>query len=170
MRQICEVADQPLVWISAGLWRGCELRSGGETLAVLQTRLIGLETIDSAEGRWTFGWRGLIRKTLTVSADETDIAVFRPRFTGRGTLECSTGSRYVWTPSSFWSAEWWFAREGGEPLICFSAFRKLTVFTATREMMVLIAPAARALHELQLLTLLGCYLKTDQSIRRVTAP
>ncbi len=160
VKPIRDVADRPLDWtIPRGTFGPCELRAGVEVVAAWTMRLSSVDSVESADGCWTFEWRGLIRRTITVKSREIAIAVLERRLTGRGTLECSTGATYKWRRGG------WVLPEGGEPLVRFVSFPFVAIPASRSRRMVVIAPAARSLPELQLLVVLGCYVKIDTSLK-----
>jgi hypothetical protein len=160
MRAIREVTQQALRWSQPSTFkREYELRAGDEVLATLrwQKPFGSLALAESTDGTWTFKRSGFFSPNVTVRVpgSETEVAVFKPGWRGtEGTFRFSDGRCYQWLNTSFWSSEWIFAKEGGEPLIHFKP--EFAFFKQAAE--VKVEPGAVPVPDLSLLTVLGWYL------------
>ena len=74
-----------------------------------------LAAATAADGEWTFKRSGFLHPMVSVRGLESsgDIAVFRPDWTGSGTLEFMTGGKKSWKNKNFWRTEWEFQDENG---------------------------------------------------------
>ncbi len=142
-----------------------ELRAGDDLFAVLEfPKVFGsLATAITEEGRWTFKRAGFFSPRVTVRSEgsETDLAVFRPKWTGNeGTLQFPGGAAYTWKTANFWATQYLWQTESGEALILYKQgiedARLADLFKTQAR--VEIQPGAQGLIELPLLVLLGWYL------------
>ncbi len=142
-----------------------ELRAGEELFAVLEfPKPFGsLAVASTEEERWSFKRAGFFSPRVTVRSEgsESDLAVFRPKWTGNeGTLQFPDGAAYIWKTANFWATQYLWQKETGEPLILYkqgiedAGLGDLFKTQARVE----IQPAAQGLKELPLLVLLGWYL------------
>jgi hypothetical protein len=160
MRAIREVTEPALRWTQPSTFkREYELRAGDEILATLrwQKPFGSLALAESADGTWTFKRSGFFspKVTVRVLGSETEVAVFKPGWTGtEGMLRFSDGRSYQWLKPSFWISEWALANDGGEPLIHFNPEFALFKQAAA----VKIEPGAVPIPDLSFLTVLGWYL------------
>jgi hypothetical protein len=92
--------------------RRFELRGDGWVFGRLEFRSWGgsLAYARMSEGVWTFKRVGFFDARVTVrrSDDEVDLASFRPRLSGSGTLNGPAGSALHWSQASFWRSCWIF--------------------------------------------------------------
>jgi hypothetical protein len=135
-----------------------ELRAGDEVIATLRwEQAFGtLATAESADGVWTFKREGFFQPRVTIrrSGSETNVAVFRPRWTGSGVLEFPDGRAFHWKHTNFWYSQWaWEGANGGQMLRL-----KNDCALLRSEGHVEVESIAQTLAELPLLTLLGWYL------------
>ena len=108
------------VVISSAVWtqprvsqREFELRREGELVGRLEfpKALGSLAVAEYAGRRWTFKRVGFFSTRVTVrrEGEESDLAVYEPRWSGlQGTLRFSDGRVYGWTSTSFWGQEFAF--------------------------------------------------------------
>jgi hypothetical protein len=117
----------------------------------------------AAEERWTFKRVGFFNPRITVRSEgsETDLAVFRPKWTGNeGTAQLANGATYTWKAANFWATEYAWQNAAGETLILYkqgvedSWLADLFKTQARVE----IQPSAQGLQDLALLVILGWYL------------
>ena len=64
----------------------------------------------AADGHWTFKRTGFFNPRITVrlNGHDTDLALFKPQWTGGGVLEFYSGPRLLWGSSGFWRTHWSF--------------------------------------------------------------
>ncbi len=156
MRPINEVADQELLWVQpAALKRGHELRAGDEVVATLVFQRGSLADAVAADGHWTFKRAGFWhpRVTVRVAGTDTDLAVFRPRWMGGGTLDLPGGKAIDLSPANLWQTQWAW-KEGESTPVVFKSRHGLIKSGAE----VAIAEDGIKRPDLPLLVLLGYYL------------
>ena len=156
MRPLSEVAGQELLWVQpAVLKKQHELRAGNDVVATLTFQRGSLADAESADGHWTFKREGFWnpRVTARVAGSDTDIAVFRPRWMGGGTLEFPDGHAQHLSSANFWQSEWVW-KETQEPLIRFKGRQGFMKAKGQVE----VAPEAAGRPDLAFLILLGWYL------------
>jgi hypothetical protein len=159
MKSILEFAGQQLKWVQPSIRnRVYELRAGDELVARLcwERGRGSPVSAETADGSWTFQREGLFQQRVTVGVGgaETNIAVFKPGWTGSGVLEFVDGRSFRWGPTNFWYNQWaWEYAGGGQLVQLRNDFGLLRT-----EGHVEVAPLAQALPELPLLSLLGWYL------------
>jgi hypothetical protein len=157
MRTIAEVADQELVWVQpARLKQTFELRTGDEVVATLQFQRASLATGEVAGQQWTFKREGFWHPQVTVrvAGSDANTAVFKPAWTGGGTLELPQGRLLRFGAANFWHSQWDWSDPNGTPLVHFKSHAGLL----KTEGEVGIEPGAAALPEQPLLVVLGWYL------------
>jgi hypothetical protein len=124
MQKISEMIGQQLRWTQPhALKMHYELRAGNVAVATLRFRSSfgSFATAASADGTWTFKRVGFWQTKATVRGAETDtdLAVFKNNtWSGGGTLELPDGRKYP-ANTNFWSTEYEFKRDTGEPLISY---------------------------------------------------
>ena len=133
-----------------------ELRAGDDLLATLRWRSAfgSLADAEAADGHWTFKRVGFLKPSISVriaGADE-DLAAFRVHWDGAGELVLGDGRRYEWRPANFWHTQWAWTDAAGAPLLHFRPAHLV------RQADVEVSPAALAVPDLSLLSLLGWYL------------
>ena len=158
-----------------------DLRSGEDLYAELEfPKWYGsLAIATSAEERWTFKRVGFFNPRVTVRSEgsETDLAVFRPKWTGsEGTTQLANGAAYTWKTANFWATEYTWLNSAGEPLILYKQGVEASWLADLfkTQARVEIQPAAQGLPELALLVILGWYLiilkqQDDASVVATTA-
>jgi len=120
MRTIAEVADQVLVWVQpARLKQTFELRTGDEAVATLQFQRASLAAGEVADQQWTFKRVGFWHPQVTVRAAGSDanVAVFKPAWTGGGTLELPQGRLLRFGAANFWHSQWDWSDPAGNPIV-----------------------------------------------------
>lgn len=131
-----------------------ELRAGEQALAILnRTGIMKQRAIAEAEGQaWRFQREGLMGRRCVVYPGESDesaqaLASIQPAWNGTGTLRFHDGRAYAWTRTGRWRPAWsWVGSDN------------VAILSIKRGRLLEIAPAARDLPELALLSLLGLYL------------
>ncbi|HEX9018384.1 MAG TPA: hypothetical protein VF806_04325 [Anaerolineaceae bacterium] len=101
-----------------------ELRSGDQVFATLMfPKAFGsLAMAATSDGQWTFKRVGFfnIRMSIRVEGQETDLAIYHPRWTGtQGTLNFTGGVSYVWKVANFWATEFVWEDASGNNLMTF---------------------------------------------------
>lgn len=131
-----------------------ELCVGDQALAILnRTGIMKLRAIAEAEGQaWRFQREGLMGRKCVVYPGEANesvqaLASIQPAWNGTGTLNFHDGRVYHWTRTGHWRPVWSWVGSGN-----------ITILSIKRGRSLEIAPAARDLPELALLSLLGLYL------------
>ena len=156
MRPLSEVASQELVWVQpAALKRGHELRAGDEVVATLVFQRGSLADAVAADGHWTFKRQGFWhpRVTVRVVGTDTDLAVFRPRWMGGGTLDLPSGKGIDLSPANLWQTQWAW-KEGESTSVVFKSRHGLIKSGAEVD----VAEEGLNRPDLSLLILLGYYL------------
>ena len=157
VRTIAEVADQELVWIQpARLTQSFELQASDEVVATLEFQRASLASGETADQRWTFKREGFWHPQVTVRVPDSDanVAVFKPAWTGGGTLEIPQGRQLRFGAANFWHSQWDWSDASNQPLVHFKSHAGL--FKMEGE--VDIESGAVSLPELPLLVVLGWYL------------
>ena len=128
MQKITELVGQELQWTQPhALKMDYELRARDVIAATLRFRSSfgSFATAASADGTWTFKRVGFwhTRATVRAAGGEADLAVFKNNtWSGVGTLELPDGRKYP-ANTNFWSTQYEFKRETGEPLISYKRIR-----------------------------------------------
>jgi hypothetical protein len=144
--------------------RRYELRSGQELFATLSWEVGGgaVATAASAGSCWTFKQVGLHNRHVTVREAGTgmNVAVYRPRWLGDGSVQFSDGRVYRWRSEDFWATHWCFHDNSGNALLSFQRrvehVSQSALFRAPA--LVEVHSVGLALAELPLLMLLGWYV------------
>lgn len=156
MKAIADFTGLGLRWSQpAGLERAYELRAGEELLATLRFRGGSLAEAETVDGVWTLNRQGFLRPQVTVRrpGSESDVAVFRPYWTGGGELVAGVGAGLEFVSANFWNSEWVW-RDANQLLVTYREPHGLLKANAAVE----IAAEARQLTTIGLLTVLGWYL------------
>ena len=154
---MAEVAGQDLVWTQpARSKQAFELHAPTEVVATLQFERSSLASGQAAEQSWTFKREGFWHPQVTarVAGSDSNLAVFKPAWTGGGTLELPEGRVLKFGAANFWHSQWSWWDPSGKPLVQFKSHAGLL----RMEGQVVIDPDAGALPELPLLVVLGWYL------------
>jgi hypothetical protein len=156
MRPIRELARTELVWVQL---RGLtfELRSSEDIAATLYWKGSSSAIGETAEQIWTFYRKGVLRQSVTVRAQGSDenVATFRNRWKGGGTLELGRGRQLQLGRKGFWSGQWAWSDELKRPLVHFKNRGLLAM-----DCQVEVYPEAATSSDLPLLVVLGFYLRT----------
>jgi hypothetical protein len=158
MQSFRKIAPATLDWIELrSIKHELELRSADELYGTLRWKKAfgSLASAISGDGEWTFKRVGFLNPRVTVRqpGSDMDIAIFKPGWTGSGTLEFSNGRRFQWEHKDFWRLEWTF-KEAGQELLRF----KSKSSSLKMKVRVDISPSAKDLAEVSLLASLGMYL------------
>jgi hypothetical protein len=157
MGRISELAGQELVWVQPSrTTQAFELHAPNEVVGTLQFQRSSLAAGAAEDRQWTFKREGFWHPQVTVRAPGSDInaAVFKPAWSGGGTLELAPGRSLRFGAANFWHSQWDWQDADNAPLVHFKAhhgFMKM-------EGQVEIETAATPLPELPLLVVLGWYL------------
>jgi hypothetical protein len=157
VRTIAEVADQDLVWTQpARSKQAFELHASTDVVATLQFERSSLASGQAADQSWTFKREGFWHPQVTVRVAGSDInfAVFKPAWTGGGTLELPEGRVLKFGAANFWHSQFSWLDPSGKPLVQFKSHPGLL----RMEGQLQIDPETVALSELPLLVVLGWYL------------
>jgi hypothetical protein len=114
------------------------------------------------ESRWTFKRVGFLNPRITVreAGQDSNLAVFTPKFWGDGWCEFAGGGRFHWKAANFWGTSYGFLDDQERPLFKVSPGiegETLRGFFKSQATVVL-APHPQRLAELPVLVLLGWYL------------
>lgn len=148
--------DSELAWTRTRPFsRHYRLMAGEEVLATLDRQgwLGGRATSEAADGRWTFRRTGFFpRRTIVRNAEGgTEVATFKDRWLGGGTLELAGGRTFRLVRRGFWKPVWMFRDVEDHDLIHFRrSFGR-------RNARVSVESDARNLPELSLLAAVGWY-------------
>jgi hypothetical protein len=157
VRTIAEVAGQELVWVQPSrMQQAFELHAAGELVATLRFERGSLAAAETAGDRWTFKREGFWRPQVTVRlpSSDTNLAVFKPSWTGGGTLELSSGQVFRFGAANFWHSQWDWQDTESESLLQFKSHAGILKMEGQVE----VEPGAHGLTELPLLVALGWYL------------
>jgi hypothetical protein len=159
-RPLREALLGDLVWRRPGMFsRELILEAGSEELARLHwEKWLHFEAVgESADGLWVIGRRrsASLRGDVVVRdhASGTEVAALKRRWRGTGVVRFASGAEYHWGHEGFWRPSYFWAVDGGPPLL---SFRATLGFGRSYEMDV--DPSARSLTELPVLVLLGGYV------------
>ena len=156
MRPIAETAGEELLWIQpAARRRDHELHAGDDVVATLRFQRGSLADAEAEGEHWTFKRQGFWQPRVTVRApgSDADLAVFRPRWAGGGTLEFADGRTAQLRSANFWQSEWVW-QEKDQPLVLFKGRHGFVKARGAVE----IQTGAVAREDTPLLLLLGWYL------------
>ena len=159
MLRLADLPGQPLKWIQPHATKmDYVLRAGEREAATLIFRSAfgSLATATSADGIWSFKRVGFWQTRVTIRADgsDSDLAVFKnATWSGGGTLELPNGHTYP-ANTNFWSTQYQFTTEAGEPLISFRKIGGMLHMSSDVE----IHPIASAIPETSWMVMLGWYL------------
>lgn len=157
MQSLDELAGRALVWTpSPSVKKSYELRVGEQTYGTVSWQRGSLAAADIDGNHWTFKREGFWhpRITVRVAGSESDLAIFKPAWSGAGTLELSAVRRVQWSAANMWHSEWAWQESGGSPLVHFKSHQHWTKLEGKVE----IQPGAAASPDLPLLVSLGWYL------------
>ena len=157
VRTIAEVADQELVWIQpARLTQSFELQASDEVVATLEFQRASLASGETADQRWTFKREGFWHPQVTVRVPDSDanVAVFKPAWTGGGTLEIPQGRQLRFGAANFWHSQWDWLDAQNQPLVHFKSHQGLLKVEGE----VTIEASAVKSPDLPLLVVVGWYL------------
>jgi hypothetical protein len=157
VRAIAEVSNQDLVWVQpARSKQAFELCASADVVAALRFERSSLADAETAGQQWTFKREGFWHPQVTVREPGSDanLAVFKPGWTGGGTLELPEGRLVRFGAANFWHSQWDWSDPAGKVLIHFKSHPGLL----RMEGQVDIETEAASLPELPLLVVLGWYL------------
>lgn len=171
--------SHPLYWVQPKtLSREFELRNEVGTLATLEfgTAFGSFATARTSSGEWSLKRMGFFKPVVTVreAGQETNIGVYRPRWTGTdGDLELN-GRRYTFKTSNFWATQFEVRDSADRPLIAYRAGAKKRTFGdlfKTQAEVIILEPRTHP-GDLALLVIVGWYiivLHNEDSTAVVTA-
>lgn len=133
-----------------------ELRVSDEVVATLQFQRASLAAGETAEEQWTFKREGFWHPQVTVrvAGSDANVAVFKPAWTGGGTLELPQGRLLRFGAANFWHSQWDWSDPESKPLVHFKSHAGLLKMEGE----VGIEPEAATQSDLPLLVVLGWYL------------
>ena len=110
-----------LFWSKIPDRRGFQLKSNGEIVGSLQkTNFWATEfRAESAQGSWKFRRTGCFRTGTEIVDPNSNrqIAVFRPKWSGGGTLAFSDGPTFQLTCKGFWRPVWTVWAKSGQAVL-----------------------------------------------------
>jgi hypothetical protein len=176
MKALSSHSSDTLHWVQPkALARRFELRNDDDVFAALEFRssLGTLAVAETAEGNWSFKRVGFLhaRVTVRLEGNDTDIAVYHPKFLGGGTIELANGAVLHWKSANFWATKWSVLDADGEAIVDFSqgvsggSFADLFKTQATVN---LLGKGAKGLSQVALVSL-GMYLLLLQASDASTA-
>ena len=132
-----------------------ELRAADEVAATLRFERASLARGETADQQWTFKREGFWHPQVTIRVPDSDVnvAVFRPAWTGGGTLELP-GQNLRFGAANFWHSQWDWLDATDKPLVHFKSRAGLLKMDGQVD----IETDAASLPELPLLVVLGWYL------------
>ncbi len=151
--------EGPLLWTQPkAMRREYQLANGDKLIGWLRFEgtFSSSASAEVAFQKWTFKKESLFRPRFTVRMPNSDLnlAVFRLKWTGSGTLEYPDGRQIRWRRTSFWRPAWVFVQDENRPLLRFKQRIGLLRISARVEF----DPADAAVPELPMLIALGWYL------------
>jgi hypothetical protein len=151
--------EGPLLWTQPkAMRREYQLTNGDEIIGGLHFERIfsSCASAGVASQNWTFKKEGFIHPRFLVRIPNSDVnlAVFRLKWTGSGTLEYPDGRQIRWCRTSFWRPNWVFIQGENRPLLRFKQRIGLMKISARVEF----DPADAAMPDLPMLAALGWYL------------
>jgi hypothetical protein len=160
--------DSELAWTRSRPYsRHYRLMAGEEVLATLDREgwFGGRATGEAADGRWAFRRTGFLPRRTVVRETKggTEVATFRDRWIGGGTLELAGGRTFRLVRVGFWRPVWVFRDADDHDLI---HFRRTF---GRRNARVSVDSDARKLPELSLLVAAGWYQLVLSSERAARA-
>lgn len=165
MESLAEHLEHPLYWVQPKtLSRNYELRNEVGTLATLtfETAYGSLATARTSSGAWSLKRVGFFKPEVTVRdvGANTNIAVYRPRWTGaEGDLELRD-RHYTFKTSNFWATQFEIRDRADRLLISYRSGAKKRSFgdlLKTQAEVNVASPQADA-HTIELLILVGWYI------------
>jgi hypothetical protein len=165
MESLRQHLDAPLYWAQPKtLSRNFDLVNGLGRLATLkfETAFGSLATATTASTTWSFKRTGFFKPIVTVRlvGQETNVALYRPRWTGsEGEIELSS-HRYTFRTSNFWATQFEIRDSARRLLITYRAGVKTHSFgdLLKTQAEVTITDHGTNPADLELLILLGWYI------------
>jgi hypothetical protein len=132
-----------------------ELRAGDEVVAMLRFERASLAAGETADQQWTFKREGFWHPqvTIRVPGSDANVGVFKPAWTGGGTLQLP-GLNLRFGAANFWHSQWDWLDASDTPLVHFKSRAGLLKMEGAVD----IETTATALPELPRLVVLGWYL------------
>jgi hypothetical protein len=158
VQSIKDFVGRELIWSRPRMMkREFELRSGEEILATLRWSKGWWSTLAEAAfagEEWTFKRSGFWKPTVTARrpGSETDLATFKPGWTGAGVLTLAGGATYRWDNEGHWGTAFVWKDPVGNPLV------RVLHRMMKNQGEVEISPSASALPDLPFLVVFGWYL------------
>jgi len=138
--------------------RAYELRSADSPVGSLrfEKQCGSLASAEVASQKWTFKRAGFLAPRVTVRSanPEAEIAVFRPHWSGGGTLHFADGHHVQWRCTNFWRSQWAFVGNNNHVVVGFSHHEGF--FKASAQLQF--EESSAALPDFPLLVALGWYL------------
>jgi hypothetical protein len=161
------VTPEPLLWVQPRRFRReFELRAGRETVASLRgpDLLLRRARGETAEGRYRLRVTDLFRGIVVVHPGDSDseLAVWRPRITGAGTVRFSGGRSFEMRPLDVWHRRWIAEDEAGAAIFTLHLRLRFLRTEASLEL----KPGAERVPELPVLLLLAWYIRVRAHYRR----
>jgi hypothetical protein len=161
------VTPEPLLWVQPRrLRREFELRAGRETVASLRGPSLFLRSAwgETAEGRYRLRLTSLFRGTVVVHPGDSDseLAVWRPRPTGAGTVRFAGGRTFEMRPLDLWRRRWIVEDEAGAAIFTLHLRLRLLRMESSVEL----EPGAERVPELPVLLLAAWFVRVRAHYRR----
>ena len=166
MLRLSDHLASELFWVQPKtMRRGYELRDGEELVGSLrfETAFGSLATARANQKAWSLKRMGFFRPHVTVrtAGGTSDIAVYRPRWTGtEGDISFSDGRVYHWNVANFWATHYQVTDRQGMTVVTYrsgglDSGLKGLLKTQAR---VQVPGTARTLPDIDLLVIVGWYL------------
>ena len=156
MSSLRDAVGQELIWSQPSrMHQAFELRAGDSSLGSLEFERGTLANGAVEDQRWTFKREGFWHPQVTVRKPGSDdnVAVFKPRWAGGGTLQLRQGRELRFAAANFWHSQWDWV-DGDQPLVLFKSHAGLLKTEGEVEIESSALPSA----ETPLLVVLGWYL------------
>jgi hypothetical protein len=125
MKPIIEAEHDNLTWFQPkAMHQFYELRSENDLFGTVNfPKTFGsFAEAESADGKWTFKRIGFFQIKITIrkAGSDTDLAVFKPKWTGyAGSIEFADGKEFHWQSSNFFASKFELHDSNGTVLFSF---------------------------------------------------
>ncbi len=171
MQSIRKIAPATLHWVQLDAVKPeFELRYGDELCGTLHWGKIfgSLASATSEDGEWTFKREGFLNPRVTIRqlGSDMNVGIFKPGWTGSGTLEFPSNHWFQWEHKDFRRLEWTF-KEAGQELLRLRFESRYGAFPM--KVSVDLTPLVKNSAESSLLASLGIYLLVLMRLDSATA-
>lgn len=92
----------------ARMQQAFELHAADEVVGTLPFERSSLASGETADHQWTFKREGFwhLQVTIRVPGSDANVALFKPSWTGGGTLDLPAGRQLRFGAANFWHSQW----------------------------------------------------------------